>query len=594
LTVVAKPGLTVSSALEPVPSSGLVLGRYRPLRPLGSGGSGSVWLARDETSGIEVALKIIPKEGRAEPRAEREAAAATHLRHPNCLRAYGLEADDKHLYIPYEYVPGITLRQALRSGELGDDGAIEAAAQVLEGLAFAHARGIVHRDVKPSNVLVTEQDEVSVRLFDFGLAQLADADTLTAVGDVPGTLAYISPERLHGEQAGPPADVWAVGVLLWEALAGHHPFWRESPLETGEEIKTGAPSIREARPDLPDRLVAAVDAALEVEPGARPSAAGLARELRDAWWERSPRRARGRPRLRLDLRRVVQGIAAPGLAALATGWAASALPFYPALWPVLLAALAAALTVVRSRLGLAFTLAVPVLPLGNVSFGLAVAYAMVAAGWLALMWRDSRRGLLFSSGLLLGPIGLLGLVPLVVLRARGTVRRIAHAAAAVLLAGAAAGIRGSDIPFTAAPAEPLGVQRSEHPIAVVQAIWHWLEATPALGLEAVVLGMAAGSLVLVARGADLMIATFVGCFLGGTLLVAPEVAAFPLVATGWITYLVLTLMSRRQPAARRRTLGAVLRQTRMHFTDRLKAAGGPRWPRRSTHSSTRFRHAEGR
>jgi len=579
-----------------MPSNSLVLGRYRPLRPLGSGGSGSVWLARDETSGIEVALKIIPKEGRAEPRAEREAAAATGLRHPNCLRAYGLEADDKHLYIPYEYVPGITLRQALRSGELGDDGAIEAAAQVLEGLAFAHARGVVHRDVKPSNVLVAEDDHVSVRLFDFGLAQLADAETLTAVGDVPGTLAYISPERLHGEQAGPPADVWAVGVLLWEALAGHHPFWRESPLETGEEIKTGAPSIREARPDLPDRLVAAVDAALEVEPGARPSAAGLARELRDARWERSPRRARGRPSLRLDPRRVARRIAAPGLAALATGWAASALPFYPAFWPVLLAALAAALTAVRSRLGLAFTLAVPVFPLGNFSFGLAVAYAAFAAGWLALMWRDSRRGLLFSSGLLLGPIGLLGLVPLVVLVARGTVRRVAHAAAAVLLAGAAAGIHGSEIPFTAAPAEPLGIRGSEHPIAVVQAIWHWLEATPALGLEAVVLGIAAGSLVLVARGADLIIAALVGCLLAGTLLVAPDAAAFPLVATGWITYLALTLMSRRQPdrAARRRTLGAFLRQTGMHFTDRLKAAGGPRWPRRSTHSSTRFRHAEGR
>jgi hypothetical protein len=592
LPVAAKPGPTVSSAIEPVPSNGLVLGRYRPLRPLGSGGSGSVWLARDETSGMEVALKIIPREGRAEPRAEREAAAATRLRHPHCLRAYGLEADDKHLYIPYEYVPGITLRQALRTGELGDDGAIEAAAQVLDGLAFAHARGIVHRDVKPSNVLVAEDDHVSVRLFDFGLAQLADADTLTAVGDVPGTLAYISPERLHGEQAGPPADVWAVGVLLWEALAGHHPFWRASPLETGEEIKTGAPSIREARPDLPDRLVAAVDAALEVEPAARPSAAGLARDLRDGWWERSPRRARVRPSLRLDPRRFVAGSVAPALAALAAGWAASALPFYPALWPLLLAALAAGLTVLRPRLGLAFTLAVAVFPLGNVSFGLAVAYALVAVGWLALMWRDSRRGLLFSSGLVLGPIGLLGLAPLVVLAARGTVRRIAHGAAAVLLAGAAAGIHGSDVPFTGRPAEELGVRGSEHPVAVLQAVREWLEATPALGLEALILGLGAGSLVLVARRADLTIATLVGCFLAGTLLVAPTVAAFPLVATGWITYLALTLMSRRQPdrATTRRTFGARLRQTRAHFGDRLKAAGGPRWPR----SSTRFRHAEGR
>jgi len=582
----------VSSALEPVPSSGLVLGRYRPLRPLGSGGSGSVWLCHDEQAGIEVALKIIGREGRAEPRAEREAAAATRLRHPNCLRAYGLEADDRHLYIPYEYVPGITLRQALRSGQLGDDGAIESAAQVLDGLAFAHARGIVHRDVKPSNVLVAEEDEVSVRLFDFGLAQLADADTLTAVGDVPGTLAYISPERLHGEQAGPPADVWAVGVLLWEALAGHHPFWRESPLETGEEIKTGAPSIREARPDLPDRIVAAVDAALEVEPAGRPSAAGLARELREAWWERSPRRARSRPKLRFEPRRAVTRVVAPALAALSTAWVASALPFYPELWPVVLAALAAGLALLKPRLGLAFTLAVPVLPLGNVAFGLALAYALVAAIWLVLMWGDARRGLLFSVGLVLGPVGLLGLAPIVVLGARGFVRRVAHAAAAVLLAAAAAGIRGAEIPFTGRPAEELDVKGSEHPIAVLQAVWHWLHATPALGLEALILGLTAGSLVLVARGTDLTIASFAGCLLAGTLLVAPDTAAFPLVATGWITYVALTMISRRLPerAGKRRSFGALLTQTRAHFADRLKAGGGMRRPR----SSTRFRHAGAR
>ncbi len=415
----------MSSAVEPMDPSGLVLGRYRPLRPLGSGGSGTVWLARDETSGLEVALKIIAKEGRAGPRAEREAEAATRLRHPHCLRAYGLESDDKHLYIPYEYVPGSTLRQALRTGELGDDGAVEAAAQVLEGLAFAHARGIVHRDVKPSNVLVTDEEHVSVRLFDFGLAQLADAETLTAAGDVPGTLAYISPERLLGETAGPPADVWAVGVLLWEALAGHHPFWRASPLETGEVIKAGAPSIGEARPDLPEPLVAAVDAALSVDPAQRPSAARLSKALRAAWLERMPNRARPKPkaRIRIDPKRVLARGAAPALAALAVGWTAAALPFYPASWPLLLAAVAAALTVARARLGLAFALAVPLFPLGNVSLGLAFAYAGLAVAWLALMWGDPRRGLLFGSGIVLGPIGLLGLVPLVVMHVRSTVRR---------------------------------------------------------------------------------------------------------------------------------------------------------------------------
>jgi hypothetical protein len=199
-----------------------------------------------------------------------------------------------------------------------------------------------------------------------------------------------------------------------------------------------------------------------------------------------------------------------------------------------------------------------------------------------LMWGDSRRGLLFSTGLVLGPIGLLGLTPLAVMSARGAVRRFAHASAAVLLAGAAAGLHGADIPFSGRPAAALGARGSEHPIAVLQAVWLWLESTPAVGIEALILGAVGGSLVLVARASDLTIATFVGCFLTAMLLVAPAVAAFPLVATGWITYLALTLMSRRQPEREPRSHGfrALLRQTRAHFTDRLKPGGGLRWPPR--------------
>ena len=171
----------------------LVLGRYRPLRPLGSGGSGSVWLAHDERTGLDVALKIITREGKAAARAEREALAARRLRHDRCVRAYDVGHDASHVYIAYEYVPGRTVREALRAGVLTDADAVEVAAQVLDALAHAHRAGIVHRDVKPSNVLLEDRDEIAVRLLDFGLAQFDGADTLTAVGDVPGTLAYIAP-----------------------------------------------------------------------------------------------------------------------------------------------------------------------------------------------------------------------------------------------------------------------------------------------------------------------------------------------------------------------------------------------------------------
>ena len=108
----------MSNAASAVLQSELVLGRYRPLKPLGSGGSGSVWLSRDETTGLDVALKIVPREGKAGSRAEREAEAAARLRHPSCQRAYGFGRDSRHVYIAYEYTPGRTFRELLRAGEL--------------------------------------------------------------------------------------------------------------------------------------------------------------------------------------------------------------------------------------------------------------------------------------------------------------------------------------------------------------------------------------------------------------------------------------------------------------------------------------------
>src|SRR5919199_3848649 len=124
----------MSNAAHALTQSELVLGRYRPLRPLGSGGSGSVWLARDERNGLDVALKIVPREGKAGTRAEREAQVASRLRHERCIRAYACGGDEGHVYVAYEYVPGRTLRDALRSGQLRDAQAVEAGAPRPRGL----------------------------------------------------------------------------------------------------------------------------------------------------------------------------------------------------------------------------------------------------------------------------------------------------------------------------------------------------------------------------------------------------------------------------------------------------------------------------
>jgi hypothetical protein len=481
-----------AAALDPLER--LILDRYRPLRPLGRGGSGSVWLARDEIDAREVALKVVPREGKSGSRAEREAEAVAKLRHRRCARVYHVQRDARHVYIAYEYVPGKTLREAMQSGELDDARAVEAAAQVLEALAHAHHRGVLHRDVKPANVLLADASggEVSVRLLDFGLAQLEEADTLTAAGDVPGTLAYIAPERLDGHDATGAADVWGVGVLLWEALAGYHPFWSASPVELARRIGAGASPIAKARPDLPASLARAVDRALAPDPRRRPAPKRLAMELRASREEAAARRSR-RP---LVSRRVVLERAPhAGLAAAFTALATSLFTFFPAGWTPALAGAAALVSLLSPRGGLCLALAAPVLPLGDVSLGLAAVYGAFALAWAALAWREPRHGLLAAAGPLLALGGALALVPLVAERAPDAVRRALQAAAAVVLATLVAGLRGSSLPFSGdAPPLGLGIAGSDDPVAVAGALWRALAAQPAIAVEAVVVGVTAAAL----------------------------------------------------------------------------------------------------
>jgi len=534
----------------------LIIGRYRPLRPLGSGGMGQVWLARDESSGLDVALKVVGREGRAAERAEREARAAAALRHPRCQRIYALARDSAHVYIVYEYVPGRTMRQALRAGEVDDRAAIEVAAQVLDALAHAHGRGIVHRDVKPSNVLIAESNgagvhqhhSIDVRLLDFGLAQMAEFDTLTSVGDVPGTLAYVSPERLLGQAATSAADVWAVGVMLWEALAGEHPFWVGGFAETSRRIQEGAPPLSHRRPDLPRSLSDLVASALLVNPGRRPAAGRLADELRSLPGKRRRRTGGSAPKAPARTRAVTavpSRFLPAGLAGVAAGWASSALPFYPAHWPAGLAAAATALGFAAPRAGLAFALATAFLPLANVSVGLALVYAALAAGWLALAWRDARAGLVVAAGPLLAPLAALALLPLAAQLARGRARRAAQAAAAVLLAAVVAGLRRAPLPFDgSAPPLGLGISGSDKPGAVAYALWHALAQHPALVAEAAVLAAAAAALPQARGRGPWPAAIFASALLAATVVAAPTAAVAPFVAAAWITAAALAVQSK--------------------------------------------------
>jgi hypothetical protein len=524
-------------AAHALPRGELVLDRYRPLRPLGSGGSGSVWLARDERNGLDVALKIVPREGKAAHRAEREAEAAARLRHERCLRSYDFGADSGHVYIAYEYVAGRTLREAMRAGELRDGQAVEAAAQILEGLAHAHSRGIVHRDVKPSNVLLADAgSEISVRLLDFGLAQFDEAETLTAVGDVPGTLAYISPERLRGEEACAGSDVWAVGVLLWEALAGKHPFWGVPLQRMAATIEAGCPPLAAERPDLPKRLLSALGHALAPDPARRPPAAALARELRAAL---SGERTRGTT----DVERVWRSPALARLApaagvGVAAGAAAAALPFYPSGGAAAIGAAAAVAALRAPRGALALTLAAPLFPLGNHALGLALLYGVVALAVLAVSWRAPRAALALAAGPALGLLGLVALAPLAVAAAvRGRVARAALTLGAVAAAAVAAGLRGADLPFAHTPAPDLSLAGEESLAAAARAL---AAATPpALALAAAAL--AAVAVAIPYARTPWRIAGLGAAMLAATLLLAPGAPAAPLVLAAWLTCAGLAL-----------------------------------------------------
>jgi serine/threonine protein kinase len=259
----------------------LVLNRFLIERRIGSGGFGVVYEAWDGRLERPVAVKAIEQRGEAGRRVLREAQAAARLNHPGIVTLYEMGEEDGNALLVTELVEGSTLARLAHEGVLSDREIGEIGADLCEALDHAHSRGVVHRDIKPQNVQITE-GEPRAKLMDFGVAHLADEVSLTATGDVIGTLAYMSPEQAEGRLAGPEADVYSLALTLYECWSGENPNRRASPAATARAIGGRARLLRRLRPDLPRELTETVDACLSPRPSHRPSLEELGTALEDS------------------------------------------------------------------------------------------------------------------------------------------------------------------------------------------------------------------------------------------------------------------------------------------------------------------------
>jgi hypothetical protein len=277
-TIVVRRPLGAGRPAGPEP----VLGRYGLIRRLGAGGFGTVWLAWDERLEREVALKLLPRERILSGRFEREARVAARLNHPGIVVLYEAGMDDEGGYLVSELVRGDTLGQLLHDGRLSDRDIVQVTIALCDALEYAHRQGVIHRDVKPSNVLMPDAPSTSAgvaKLTDFGVARLVGGDSLTRTGDIVGTSAYMAPEQAEGLEADATADLYSLALVLYEALTGVNPVRLEGPaVGGGRRLGTYLPAIRRHRRELPRELACAVDLALR--PRARER--GTILELRQA------------------------------------------------------------------------------------------------------------------------------------------------------------------------------------------------------------------------------------------------------------------------------------------------------------------------
>jgi hypothetical protein len=387
---------------------GLVLGRYRLGRRLGSGGFGTVFAARDERLDRAVAVKAVPAHGPVPERAQREALAAARLDHPGIVAVFDAGEEGGERFLISELVRGRTLAALEREGALSDRDVLRAGLSLADALGHAHARGVIHRDVKPQNVIVPDEaGGAAAKLLDFGVAHLASDEPLTRTGDVVGTLAYMAPEQAAGERVDERADLYSLALVLYEALSGTNPVAMPSPAATARRVGTVLPPLRKARRDLPAGLCAALDRALAPDPAARGTLPELADALADALTDVSDEGGTIAPHpLEADDRRIgLFGRIAAGAAA--GGLVAAAMTARGMTVPPLTGGVVAALAVIAlPRLGwLLAAAAVAAALAGPWPDGA----ALVAAGAVVPPLLLRRRGLLWSLPAAAPALGLAGL-----------------------------------------------------------------------------------------------------------------------------------------------------------------------------------------
>jgi len=265
----------------------MIADRYRIEGRLGLGGMSTVHLALDTRLERHVAIKLLAEHLADDPtfvsRFQREALAAARLVHPNVVQVFdsGFDAATGRHFIVMEYVPGQSVAQILRDrgGQgLGVEETLAIVVQACHGLDYAHRQGVVHRDVKPGNLL--RSPDGIVKLADFGIARAADQSSITQVGSVLGTAAYLSPEQAAGEEAGPRADLYSLGVVTYQCLAGRLPYEAQSLSELVlKQQREAPPRLDQLRPDVTPALARAVAVALSIDPRDRYASA---REMGDA------------------------------------------------------------------------------------------------------------------------------------------------------------------------------------------------------------------------------------------------------------------------------------------------------------------------